>query len=171
MNNTAVENFNDTLDQWIAYLDDYSFEMLTRNPIPGSWSIGQVYVHLINDTAWHVGQMKLAMTTDYFANEEMHEDAKWMFANNQFPDAQLENPSNVNMPQPKSKDEIRQKLLEIRTEVNQAIRSPALTISKGKTRHPGLQFFSAIDWLRFTEMHLRHHLRQKARIDHALRNS
>lgn len=40
---------------------------------------------------------------------------------------------------------------------------------KGKTKHPGLDYFSAIEWLQFAEMHLRHHLRQKKRIDHFLK--
>jgi hypothetical protein len=38
----------------------------------------------------------------------------------------------------------------------------------GKTRHPGLLYFSALEWLRFAEMHMRHHFRQKKRIDEAL---
>jgi hypothetical protein len=52
--------------------------------------------------------------------------------------------------------------------VNALYRSHDFTSSKGKTRHPGLLFFSALEWLRFTEMHMRHHFRQKKRIDHKL---
>jgi hypothetical protein len=37
--------------------------------------------------------------------------------------------------------------------------------STGKSRHPGLGYFNAGEWLRFIEMHMRHHLRQKERID------
>jgi hypothetical protein len=35
----------------------------------------------------------------------------------------------------------------------------------GKTKHPGLGYFSAKEWLQFANMHFRHHLRQKKRID------
>jgi hypothetical protein len=35
----------------------------------------------------------------------------------------------------------------------------------GKTKHPGLGYFSAHEWLQFADMHFRHHLRQKKRID------
>ena len=40
---------------------------------------------------------------------------------------------------------------------------------KGKTKHPGLGYFSAEEWLQFAEMHFRHHLRQKKRIDEFLK--
>ena len=37
--------------------------------------------------------------------------------------------------------------------------------SRGKTKHPGFNYFNAIEWLQFAEMHLRHHLKQKERIE------
>jgi len=49
------------------------------------------------------------------------------------------------------------------------MKQAALLISKsnhkGKTKHPGLNYFSADEWFRFAEMHFRHHERQKKRID------
>ncbi|HEV9036934.1 MAG TPA: hypothetical protein VGQ51_09945 [Puia sp.] len=38
----------------------------------------------------------------------------------------------------------------------------------GKTRHPGLHYFNSLEWLQFAEMHMRHHFRQKKRIDACL---
>jgi hypothetical protein len=35
----------------------------------------------------------------------------------------------------------------------------------GKTKHPGSNYFTAKEWLQFAEIHLRHHLKQKKRID------
>ena len=34
----------------------------------------------------------------------------------------------------------------------------------GKTQHPGLGFLDALEWYQYTEMHMRHHIRQKDRI-------
>jgi hypothetical protein len=36
---------------------------------------------------------------------------------------------------------------------------------KEKTKHPGFHYLNAIEWLQFIEMHFRHHLKQKKRID------
>ena len=166
----ALNNFNHTIDRWIAYLDHYSQETFREKPIAGSWSIGQVYMHLTIDTPWHIGQMEIALASNDFADEEMHDNAKQMFLHNQFPDIRIEGAAtDDNVPQPNSKDEIRQKLIDIRKRVNDLYHSSDFTRSKGKTRHPGLLYFSALDWLRFTEMHMRHHFRQKNRIDERLR--
>ncbi len=35
----------------------------------------------------------------------------------------------------------------------------------GKSQHPGIQFLNPKEWLQYAEMHMRHHLKQKSRID------
>lgn len=165
----ALEQFNQTIDAWIAILKEYPFENLIKRPIPNSWTLGQVFVHIIGDTSYHVQQMRSAMLTDANGEKEMHPDAKWMFGNNMFPDMQIEGPGTLdNVPQPVSKDELLQQLISIRDEVNHICRSKDLKKLKGKSEHPGLWFFSAEEWLRFTEMHMRHHFKQKSRLEAAL---
>jgi hypothetical protein len=41
----------------------------------------------------------------------------------------------------------------------------------GKTKYPGLNYFTAKEWLQFAGIHLRHHLKQKKRIDDFLKNN
>jgi hypothetical protein len=165
----ALERFNQTIDTWIEQLNNYSYDTLIKKPIPGSWSMGQVYVHIIEDTPWHVEQMKAALATNADGEKEMHDNARWMFQNDMFPDIQIEGAStDESVAQPVSKEELLQQLAAIRTEVNELYRSHDFVSSKGKTRHPGLLFFSALEWLQFTEMHMRHHFRQKKRIDDKL---
>jgi hypothetical protein len=68
-------------------------------------------------------------------------------------------------PQPESKEQVLHSLRKIKAKMNEIssviLRSPF----NGKTKHPGLGYFSAHQWLQFAEMHLRHHFRQKRRID------
>ena len=45
------------------------------------------------------------------------------------------------------------------------------TVFNGKAKHPGLNYLNASEWLQFADMHMRHHLRQKKRIDDFLRPS
>ena len=167
-NNQRLVRFNQTIQLWINAVDDYSLERLQQPPQEGSWSLGQVYRHILDDTEWFVGQMQKALATGEDGDKEMHLDAKRMFANNSFPDIQIKGPAtNVFIPQPESKDELRQRLVAIREAVNGLFGNGAGSI--GKTQHPGLLYFSAGEWLQFAEMHMRHHLRQKERIDEALR--
>jgi hypothetical protein len=161
----VLQQFNHTIGHFIKALDNYTLEQICRQPQPGRWSLGQMYRHIIDDTAWFVQQMKACLATTHHINESMHEDAQAMFAANAFPDILIEGPAtNTYIPQPPSKDELLQELLTIQNEVN----SLDFSAPSGKTLHPGLLYFNATEWLQFAEMHIRHHFRQKQRIDNYL---
>src|ERR1044072_6996083 len=89
-----LQQFNETIGKWIRYLDDYTLERLCQKPEPASWSLGQVYRHIIADTTYFVEQMKASLSSDTNGEKEMHEDAKAMSEKNEFPDVLLDNPSN-----------------------------------------------------------------------------
>jgi hypothetical protein len=161
-----LRQFNETLEQWNLWLDDYSFATLRRKPRPGAWSLGQLYLHLLQSTEHFIRQAKIAAATDEHRDETMHPNARRMFDNNSFPDQLLEGPDNDdNVPQPQSKEELVTRLTRIRDDINSGSIASALSGPGGKTRHPGLLFFSAHEWLQFAEMHLRHHYRQRQRIE------
>jgi hypothetical protein len=161
-----IENFNATIDIWIKALEGYDSDQLTARPSPGSWSIGQVYMHLLDDTSFYIEQIQVCIANNDHANDQATPAGKTMLLNNDFPDEMLEgSPANAFMPQPESKDQLMRDLLNLKAAMNNA----AILISEssfhGKTKHPGLDYFSADEWLQFADMHLRHHLRQKKRID------
>ena len=161
--------FNETILKWINYLDDYTLDMLGQKPAADSWSLGQVYTHITNDTAYFVEQMRASLLTSTDGEKQMHEHARIMLRNNEFPDIRIDGPAtNTFIRQPESKDELRQKLSAIKGEVNSLYTSFDVSNGTGKTRHPGLLYFNSLDWLQFAEMHLRHHFRQKKSIDEKL---
>jgi hypothetical protein len=164
------DRFNKTIQQWIDYLDDYSLEMLRQRPQADAWSLGQVYVHIIEDTTFYLEQMKAALASNNLhAEKAMHTRASALFENNGLPDMALENPFNdINLRQPESKDELSESLTSIKDEVNRLLATVDLSAAKGKTEHPGFAFFDTWEWLQFAEMHMRHHVRQKKRIDERL---
>lgn len=160
-----LQRFNTTIDFWISALNDYTLAALCQQPAAGAWSLGQMYLHILDDTDWFVEQIKAALATNDNSDRCMHEDAKAMFRNNSFPDIKIEGPAtNTYIPQPHNKDQLLQRLLAIKTTVNQL----DFSNTSGKTQHPGLLFFNAVEWLQFAEMHMRHHVKQKKRIDAAL---
>ena len=166
----VTENFNRTIDIWINELNQYEFNQLCTKPAPGSWSLGQVYMHLISETSHFVEQIKICLSTNNHATEAAADAAIVMFGNNNFPDEILEGPpSNANTPQPEHKEQLMHGLLRLKEEINSLAASIANNQCKGKTKHPGLNYFNATEWLQFAEMHLRHHLRQKQRIENALK--
>jgi hypothetical protein len=161
--------FNETLQQWIVWLDDYSLAALLRKPRPGAWSLGQMYMHLLVSTEHFIKQARLAAATDDNREEPMHDHARRMLDRNSFPLGILEGPDNdSNTPQPVTKEAIAVRLVRIKDDINSETVAAALTGSGGKTRHPGLLYFSAPEWLQFAEMHLRHHFHQRLRIEEQL---
>lgn len=161
-----IEDFNQTLDTWIKELEKYSFARLSAKPSPTSWSLGQLYMHLIQSTRFFLKQIQIAASSNDNINEEAYTDAKTMFRNNDFPDGLLEGPqSNVRTPQPKSKDQLVTALAHLKDEIKKAEALIAKSQFKGKAKHFGLGYFTASEWMQFAEMHFRHHLRQKKRLD------
>jgi len=165
---TVLQQFNAAIDCWINRLDNYTFEMLCRQPAEGQWSLGQVYVNIIADTKYFIEQMKVALSDDQHSGKEMHADAKAIFARGAFPDIQLNNPFPESVHQPGSKEELARGLLKIKNETGSLLYLYDFSASRGKSLHPGLQFFTAMEWLQFAGMHMRHHFGQKNRIDAAL---
>jgi hypothetical protein len=164
-----LRQFNETLQQWIGWLDNYSFATLLRKPRPGAWSLGQMYMHLLVSTEHFIDQAKIAAVTDMNGDKLMHENALRMFDNNSLPPRILEGPDNdSNTPQPGNKEEIAVRLARIRGDINGETVAAALSGSGGKTPHPGLLYFSGPEWLQFAEMHLRHHFLQWQRIEQQL---
>jgi hypothetical protein len=161
-----IENFNRTIDIWIRALEGYDFDQLTARPSPASWSIGQVYMHLLVDTSYYIEQIQVCVANNDQASEQPTSAGKIMLLNNDFPDEILEGaPANAYMPQPESKELLMADLLNLKTAMNNAATLISESSFHGKTQHPGLGYFSANEWLQFADMHLRHHLRQKKRID------
>ena len=110
------------------------------------------------------------MSSDDHSDEPPSNEGADMFANNEFPDKVIEGPdTNVDILQPNSKEELKNALWLIKDEINSLDTLIPNSHYKGKTKHPGLGYFSASEWLQFADMHFRHHLRQKKRIDDFLK--
>ena len=157
-----MNDFNRTVDSWINALDQYSFVQLCTKPSPDSWSAGQVYMHLINDTNYYLEQAGICLSNNHNADKEALPGGKIIFGNNDFPDMHIEGPaSNTSVPEPAGKAVILHALYTIKVEMNRLALQISTTCFTGKTPHPGLGYFSAAEWLQFADIHLRHHFRQK----------
>lgn len=161
-----MEDFNHTIDSWIAALEAYNFSQLCAKPSASSWSLGQVYVHLIEDSTYYIEQIKICLSSNENSLEEPSREAEILFLKNEFPDERIEGAAgNAYLPQPRSKSQLLNELIRLKIEMNNAAVQIAESPFYGKTKHPGLHYFSAEMWLQFAAMHLRHHLRQKQRLD------
>lgn len=167
-----IDDFNHSIDAYIIELERYTFAQLCSKPSPTSWSLGQMYLHLIADTRFYLVQIIICVANNEHAADQASPHAKAMFARNEFPDEFIEGaPSNAYIPQPESMEQLRNELLRLKAEMNAAEVLISESPFTGKTKHPGLHYFNASEWLQFADMHFRHHLRQKKRIDDFLNAS
>ena len=164
-------NYRNSLLYWLDALDAYNESELALRPAANSWSIGQVYMHLLSETGYFFEQAVHCAGSVENKQESWTPEAGYMFARNEFPDAIIEGPpTNQLTPQPVDRQHIRiglEKLLETLDKL-----APALANDRGgKSRHPGLGYFNALQWLQFADMHLRHHKRQQQRLNEWLKNN
>lgn len=162
----SAEHFYGTIDNWLKELDNYSFEQLMIKPADDSWSLGQVYIHLIEATDYFLKQVETCLKTNENENENCLPAARQMFINDALPDMRLNGPpSNAKTAQPASKEQLQKGLLNLKEEIKRIESIKHNNTFKGKTKHFGLQYFNADEWLQFAEMHFRHHERQRQRIE------
>lgn len=165
-----LNDFNLILHHWRRELDHYTLDQLHRKPTVDSWSLGQVYMHLVDDTNWYMDQIRICLSQNEHTGGEKSPFAQSIFRNNDFPDEALVGaPDNALMPQPESKERLLSELLKIEKDMSELVTLTSTRQPQGKSKHPGFNYFSANEWLQFAEMHFRHHLRQKSRIDHFLK--
>ena len=161
----------DTFNEWVNGLIKYDEEELLIQPGPQKWSIGQVYMHLLSETSYFLSQVKYCMENEENISAEMKEEGRRMFLKNEFPDLQIDRgPELSDVLQPVNKQMLVDEFEKLGQEIDLIGEKNNLSEYRGKTMHPGLGYFNAMEWLQFSEMHMRHHFRQKQRIDDFLKN-
>jgi hypothetical protein len=164
-----LERFEKTCSIWLASLDGYSEHTFAMKPDDNSWSIGQVYNHLTNGTRKFQLKHIAACLEGRGAEGSKGKTLPGMiiFMLGSFPPARIKVlPSSEYTPaQPESIEVVRKDLVDLMATL-QAVESKLDGVSEGqKTEHPRLGYLNAVEWFYLIEMHFRHHLRQKRRID------
>lgn len=164
---TELEN---TIDTWIDALRKYDIAVLQTRPDQHSWSLGQVYLHILEDTGFYIEQAERCLCHSENQSAKMTGFAASLFSNNGFPDEKIEGDPGAgkSVLQPADKAELCKQMVHLKTRLTSLWKRISEISDSGKTKHPGLGYFNAREWLEFAEMHMRHHQRQKRRIEVAL---
>lgn len=168
--NNKTKQLTETIDYWIRKLDDYSLPQLKHKPDELSWSVGQLYLHLIYETNYYISEIQACLHCDTNENLEMTQAALEMFNNNSFPDIRIVGDSvlSAKIPQPENSESLIEALTNIKIAIQKCTYNVTTKSLLGKSKHPGLGYFSATNWIQFADMHFRHHEKQRIRIHFAL---
>jgi len=167
--NTLFYQFEKTSRFWLVSLNDYTEEQFARKPDEAQWSIGLVYYHLVIGTEhFHLRACRKCLKH----GGEVIEGGKTLlgkivFLFGSFPPVRFHFPPSERYTpkQPQNRAEMREGLLKL-IETMRAL-APQLDHASPvqKWKHPTFGMLNAVEWYRLIEMHFRHHLRQKARLD------
>lgn len=171
MNTTeTLQRFEEMVQHYLLELDGFSLEQLQYTPQEGEWSLGQMYLHLV-DSALHMQLKNIDLCLK--PNGEMGaktEAGIAIFDLGGFPPVRIQVPPSPQYtpPQPTSKEEIVEGLQAVVRQMREV--EPTLReSSEGCTvSHPRLGSLNAREWFMLIEMHYRHHLLQKERLKHAI---
>jgi hypothetical protein len=161
-------DFTKIFNHWKSELENYSEKDLEKQVSADSWTLGQVYNHLIGSTLYfHLKQVLICLNSS--ENKNKKKNFKGFLALNiikGFPPIKIKVPaSDLYTPKrPKTKQEIIEGLMQVEKQMNETV-SLFDNNQNGKTTHPAFSFMNATEWYAIIEMHWRHHLRQKKEIN------
>jgi hypothetical protein len=164
----AYQNWLKTVAFYESELTKYSEEDFSKKQTEETWSIGQMYQHLVKGTMFfHVKFAENAVSSEENAHEGKTFPGKLSFLLGKFPPIKIKVPasSEYTPPQPKSKEAIVEGLQELRIMLKNLAEKIDSSSSKGKIKHPAFGYLTAFEWYKMIDMHFKHHLRQKKRLD------
>ncbi len=158
------------IDEYIKRLDSYTYEQITQQPAPGSWSIGQVYVHLwMSAKGFFFKKADLCLTAGEGTVKDKGKNWKGLlvFAIGKMPTVRVRMPDQVAVEprMPESMDQLRSRLLEIRGLATDYIHRIPQADPAVRARHPFLGYLNTAEWISLCNMHFRHHEAQLRRIE------
>ena len=165
---TILSRFESCLSVWEQALDQYSEADFARQPAPDAWSIGQVYEHLVRSLLrYHLQQAELCMTSDADAgaSKKMPGRITYFFGGLLPVRVKVPPTPQYTPPQPESTAAVKAMFPTLHEKMAAAAELLSQPHARGKTAHPALGYLNALEWFALIEMHFRHHLRQKKRID------
>ena len=163
---SPIEKFNETINIWIKELSEYSMEQLSFQPNEG-WSLGQVHQHVLDESNWYNSQLSQALEDDKHIEIEMTSAGQEIFMRGSFENKRIIGDPLIseNVKQPATIQQLISDFQKLKLDTNLLWDAIISENHLGKSEHPGLGYFNAKEWLMYSEMHLRHHMRQKARIE------
>lgn len=169
----VFQRFQNSAQSWLNAIDSYTPEQFAYQPAPDAWSIGQTYQHLLQATRrMHLHQLDLCIQgkgSPMNGGKTMRGRVAFLIGS--FPPIRIKvPPSKEYTPaQPVDMAAVKRSLVDLVEEMRAASTRLASAGKGGtRTRHPGFGMLGAEEWYQLVEMHFRHHLRQKRRIDAAL---
>lgn len=165
----VLMSFELTVERYLAELTKLNMDKIHRKLNEEDWSIGQMYVHLIQSAFMHLHNVEQCLAGNESTlnpTKEKTEQGKIVFKLEQFPAVRIKVPASPNYtPQP---PESMEQLVEGLHSVVERMRNTESVLLQvpvsNKILHPAFGALNAQEWFMLIEMHYRHHFLQLDRL-------
>ncbi|MFM9331389.1 DinB family protein [Paenibacillus mesotrionivorans] len=184
-----LRKFEETVHGYLQQLEGCSLEQLLWKPAENEWSLGQMYMHLVG-SAQFMQLRNAALCLEPGDSPEVSQTGKTelgekLFKLGSFPPDRIRVPPSPQYTpqQPESKEQLAEglraavrRMAELESgiaselhQASQAYSAPGRELVRNTVLHPRFGGLNALEWFRLTEMHYRHHMLQRERLDQAWR--
>jgi hypothetical protein len=167
--NEVNQNLKIVIKSYLDSLETYSDEKFYAKKDEDTWSLGQMYEHLILSA----NAFFLANTTRCLEKRkgqiggEKNKYGENAYQYGGFPPVKVKIPEGLPKVEliPKNQESYKVLLEKILLDSDKKVEEISHDTGDYKTLHPVLGWLNAYEWLYNMEMHFRHHLRQKAELE------
>jgi hypothetical protein len=93
---TVLKKFNQRISIWEKGFDNYTLQQLLMKPDDENWSLGQVYVHLIDNTVqYNIKRIEICISSNKNAAGIKSPEGEMVYSCNAFPPVKLKSPRGL----------------------------------------------------------------------------
>jgi hypothetical protein len=161
-----MKAINAALDAYRQQLDEIPDEVFTEMPPIGGWSYAEVYSHIMQASLGSsVAAEKCCLKTASVTNKGLNWKGRLVFLLGAFPPGKRKAPAALeNLVKKITKEEARNLIIKVRKRMSDILPLTVADAGSHKIHHPDLGMLTAAQWIKFSRLHLQHHLKQLNRI-------
>ncbi|ABG60229.1 DinB family protein [Cytophaga hutchinsonii] len=158
---------------WLKELDFYGNNQFKKKVTPNGWTIGQIYDHLlIYSQEVHIKAIQECLAKKQAGPKEGKTFNGFLqFAYGSYlPFKHKSNPYKE-PGQPLSTEKVKDDFYRFLKLLHKVAKEIDYKKPTAKIKHPKLGYLSAEEWFKLIEMHFRHHIKQKKKLDNEVRST
>lgn len=169
--NKRLAAIQKSTDAYRSALDKMNESLFSKTPPAGGWSYSEVYSHIFDSNLLSLMAIRNCIKGEG-KNQATPFAAKAILFFGRFPPGKYKVPKRLaervkKIPVP----EAAQLIADFEAQLNSIESTIHQASSRQKIAHPRLGYLNAMQWLRFIDIHMRHHLKQLKRIEKDLHTS
>jgi|LauGreDrversion4_2_1035121.scaffolds.fasta_scaffold00024_21 hypothetical protein len=167
----TAEHIGVMLDRYHLFLDKIDEQDFQTNPEAGVWSYAEVYSHIFSaNYACLIAIQNCMQGKGIESKEPASLPGRLILFLGVFPPVKIKAPERIAaMVKKINKAEAKQEIEKFRENLTKLLPEIATASPSQKAKHPRMGLFNAKQWLRFIEIHTRHHEKQLYRVQAALK--